>query len=75
MTTVQSNSIILFQDPFQIPAFCNYIRVHIYKTISPHEGNLRVKRIEISGTQFFVCILNACPTVGKPAPLDSFSEM
>ena len=40
----------LFQEYFEISAFCKYIRVISIKTTSPNEGNLRAERIRNSGT-------------------------
>ena len=66
--TVQNNCIIFFQECFEIPFFCKYMRVHI-----------RAERIVNSGTQSFCvpCLLRllvyACTTtVKKRAPRNTF---
>ena len=56
-----------------------YVFISI-KTTSPHRGNLRAERIGNSGTQFFLCKpcwdfwCNACTTVKKHGPRNSFSR-
>ena len=55
VTTAQSKCITFFQKSFIIPDFCKYILVHIYKTTSSDEVNLRAERIVNSRGQFILC--------------------
>ena len=64
VTTIQSNSIILFQECFETPAFCKVLMS--IKTTSSHEVNFRAEKIRNYGAQIFICLVETFGATGAP---------
>ena len=64
VTTIQSNSIILFQECFEIPASWKVLMS--IKTTSSYEFNFRAEKIRNYGAQIFICLVETFDATGAP---------